>query len=157
MHQRHGLRRLAGLFEDFLLVLKGVDQDAAGYRKVAEDKFVALLGDRGGLAGIECADQTLGAFVDHLFGLGTGDLHVRFRVAAHDLKVRHADVLEDAAGDVDTALAILADAGKNARTRQQHADFQRGALTADDVERRGAGKNAGGTETSGEGAAGHAR
>ena len=68
-----------------------------------------------------------------------------------------AEVLEDAGGDLDAALAILADAGLHARARQQHADLQLGALRAHDIERRGAGDEARGAEPGGEAAARQAR
>ena len=58
-----------------------------------------------------------------------------------------AKLLEDAGRDVDAALAVLADAGLDARTRQQHADLQGGALRAQDRRRgdeRGCGGGAGG-------------
>jgi hypothetical protein len=45
-----------------------------------------------------------------------------------------AEVLEDAGGDLDAALAVLADAGLHARAGQQHADLQAGALGAADTE-----------------------
>ena len=38
---------------------------------------------------------------------------------------RQAEVLEDGRGDVDAALAVLADAGLEAGARQQHADLER--------------------------------
>ena len=49
-----------------------------------------------------------------------------------------------AVGDIDAALAVLADAGLVAGARQQHADFEGGALRAHDIERRGAGQKPGG-------------
>jgi hypothetical protein len=115
------------------------------------------LRDRGRLAGIERANQKLGTFVDQLFGLRAGDLDVRLGVGIHDLKAGLTDILENAGCDIDAALAILADEGLNARTRQQHTDFQRRALRPADVERRGTGNDACGAETGGEGAARDAR
>ena len=120
----------------------------------------ALLGDlrdRGRLTGIERADQKLGAFVDQLLGLRASDLNVGLGVAVHDLQRWQARILEQAGSDVDAALAILTDAGLEARTRQQHADLQRRALRAPDAERRGAGDDTGGTKTDREGAARDAR
>ena len=59
--------------------------------------------------------------------------------------------------DVDAALAVLADAGLGARARQQHADLERSALRADDVEGRGAREDRGGAGAGRERAARHCR
>ncbi len=141
-----GLRRGADLGEDFLLVDEGVAQDHAGGREIAEHELVALLGDRrgggdvddegdalllgdlgdgGALPGVEGADQQLRALADQLLGARAGDLDVGFGVGVHDLERRQTEVLEEAGGDIDAALAILADTGLEAGARQQHADFER--------------------------------
>ena len=49
--------------------------------------------------------------------------------------------------DIDAALAVLGDAGLEPGARQQHADFETGALRAHDVEGRGAGDKSCGTKT----------
>ena len=46
------------------------------------------LRDRGGLAGIEGADQKLRAVADQLLGAGAGDVDVGLGVAVHDLECR---------------------------------------------------------------------
>ena len=161
VHEHHRLRRRAGGLEDLLLVGEGVAEDHRRGREVAEHELVALLGDRRGggdvddegdalllghlgdrrgLAGVEGADQQLRALADQPLGARARDLDVGFGVAVHDGEVRQAQVLEDAGGDLDAALAVLADAGLHARARQQHADLQGRALRAADAERRGAGE-----------------
>ena len=177
MHEHHRLRRLAGSLEHFLLVGEGVAQDHRRGREIAEHELVALLGDRrrrrdvddernalllghlgdrGALAGIEGADQELRAVVDQFLGARARHLHVGLGVGIHDRELGQAELLEDARRDLDAALAVLADAGLRARARQQHADLQRPALRASDVERRGAGEQSGGADTGGEAAAGNA-
>ena len=106
-------------------------------REIAEDELVALLGDRrrggdvddegdalllgdlgdgGGLAGVEGADQQLRAVADQLLGAGAGHLDVGFGVGVHDLQRRQPEILEEPGGDVDAALAVLADAGLRRRS-----------------------------------------
>ena len=100
-----------------------------GRRGDIDDERNALLlgdlGDRGGLAGIEGADQKLRAVADQLFGAGARGVDVRFGVGVHDRELGQAQRLQDRGRDVDAALAVLADAGLQARARQQHADLQR--------------------------------
>src|SRR6185312_10160158 len=133
-------------------------QDRDGRREVAEDELVALLGDRRcgsdiddegdalllgdlgdcrGLPGIEGADEKLYALADQLLGTRTRDVDFRFGISVDDLQRWIAEILENAGGDVDAALAVLTDAGLVARPRQEHADLQRPALRAHDVERSG--------------------
>ena len=152
----------AGGLEDFLLVGEGVVQDHRRGREVAEHELVALLGDRrggrdvdderdalllgdlrdrGALAGVERADQKLRAIGDQLLGARARHLDVGLGVGVHDLQVGQADVLQDRTGQFDAAEAVLSDAGLDAGARQQHADFQRAALRANDRWRR---KNGGG-------------
>ena len=154
--------------EDFLLVGEGVAQDHPGRREIPEYELVALLGDRrrrgdiddernafllgdlgdgGGLAGIEGADQELRAFADQLLGAGARGVDVRFGVGVHDREVGQTQRLQDRRSDVDAALAILPDAGLQAGARQQHADFQRAALGAQYGRR---GKRGGGRGSAGE-------
>ena len=104
------------------------------------------LGDRRALAGVEGADEQLRALADQPLGARARDLDVGLGVGVHDGEVGQAEVLEDAGGDVDAALAVLADAGLHAGARQQHADLQRRALRAADAERSGAGKQSGGAD-----------
>ena len=132
MQEYRGLRRSAGDGEDFLLIDEGIAQDHPGGREVAEDELVTLLGDRrrrgnvddeghalllgdlrnsAGLAGVERTDQHLCAFADQLLGARAGDVDIGFGVGVDDLERRQAHVLEDAGGDIDAALAVLADAG----------------------------------------------
>ena len=111
------------------------------------------LGDGGGLAGIEGADEKLRALADQLLGAGAGGVDVGFGVAIHDAEFRETHRFEDCRGDVDAALAVLADASLQARTRQQDADLERAARRAHDVERRTAGEETCGAEAGGEGAA----
>ena len=96
MHEDRRLWRHTGAVEDVLLVGERVVGNHPHCRKVPEHEFVALLGDvgrrsdidderhaflfgdlgnRGGLAGIECADQELRAFANKLFSV----LHARYR------------------------------------------------------------------------------
>ena len=124
--------------------------------EIPEDEFVALLGDfrrrgdiddernallfgdlgdRGGLAGIEGADQELGAVADQLFGVFARGVDVRFGVAVHDRQIRQAERFEDRGGDVDAALAVLADARFKTGPRQQHADLERSTLCTHDSRR----------------------
>ena len=95
--------------EDLLLVGEGVAEDHRRGREIAEHELVALLGDRrrgrdvddernalllgdlrdrGGLAGIEGADQELRAVVDQLLGARARDLDVGLGVGVHDLRGR---------------------------------------------------------------------
>ena len=78
-------------------------------------------------------------------------------VAVHDGEIGQAHRFEDPRRDIDAALAILADAGLQAGTRQQHADLERAALGAHDVERRDAGHQTGGPDAGGKSAACEAR
>ncbi len=164
--------------EHFLLIGEGVAQDHRRGREVAEHELVALLGDRrgggdvddegnalllghlrdrGALAGIEGADQELRAVADQLLGARARDFDVGLGVGIHDLQARgRPRSLRMPAGDVDAALAVLADAGLHAGARQQHADLQRRALRAHDVEGRGAGDDCG-ADAGAEAAAGDAR
>ena len=82
------------------------------------------------LAGIEGADQELGAVVDQLLGARARHLDVGLGVGVHDRELGQAEILEDRRRDLDAALAVLPDAGLRARARQQHADLQRPALRA---------------------------
>ena len=153
---------MPALGEDFLLVGEGVAQDHRRGREVAEHELVALLGDRrrggdvddegnalllgdlrdrGALAGVEGADQKLRAVGDQLLGARARDLDVGLGVGVHDLQVGQAEVLEDRTGELDAAVAVLADAGLRAGARQQHADLERAALRAHD---RGRGERGGG-------------
>ena len=177
MHEHDRLGRLAGDLEHFLLVGEGVAEDHRRGREIAEHELVALLGDRRGggdvdderdalllghlgnrrgLAGIEGADQELGAVVDQLLGAGARDLHVGLGVGVHDRELGQAELLEDRRRDLDAALAVLADARLRARARQQDADLERAALRAQDVERRGAREQSGGADGGRDGAAGDA-
>ena len=175
MHEHGRLRRLARGRENFLLILEGIAEDHRRGREVAEHELVALLGDRrrggdvddvgnafllgdlgdrGALAGVEGADQKLSAVADHLLGARAGDIDLGFGVAVHDLKLGQAELLEQPGGDIDAALAILADAGLIARARQQHADFKRrrrrrgtmlnGAMPAVNLRRRARRRRCGG-------------
>src|SRR5690606_13273069 len=76
-------------------------------------------------------------------------------VAVHDLEAREPELFQNARGDIDAAVAVLADAGLVARAGQQHADLERCALRTADAERCGAGKQAG-SRAGREGPAGHA-
>ena len=114
------------------------------------------LGDGGGLAGIEGADQKLGAVADHLFRPGAGGIDIRFGVDADDSELGQAERFEDRRRHIDAALTVLADAGLEAGPRQQHADLQWAALGAHDVERRHAGNECGGTGARGKSATGNA-
>ena len=127
---------------------------------VDDQRDALLLGDLGdgrGLAGIEGADEKLGTVADQLLGARAGGVDARFGVAAHDLEIGIAEILEDRTGDIDAALAILADAGHVAGTRQDDADLERTAGGADDRERCRAGDQTKGTGARGKGAAGDAR
>ena len=156
MQEHHRLRRRAGSLEDLLLVGEGIGEDHPRRREVAEHELVALLGDRRGgsdiddvgdalllghlgdrraLAGVEGAHQQLRALADQPLGARAGHLDVGLRVGIHDGEIRQPQALEDARGDVDPALAVLADAGLHARARQQHADLQGGTLGAPDAGR----------------------
>ena len=105
------------------------------------------LGDRGRLAGIEGADQELRSVADQLFGAGARGVDVRFGIGVHDREIGQAERLQDRGGDVDAALAILADTGLQAGARQQHADLQRAALGA---HHRRCGEHGGGRGGAGE-------
>ncbi len=145
MHEDGGLRRLARRLEEALHPLQPVGHQHRAGRKVAEDEFVALLGDLGlradiddaghalllgdlgdrrGGAGFEGADDDVGAVADHLLGLGARDVGARFGVDVHQLH-RHAHVGEDRHGEVAAALAGLADEGEEAGARQEDADLDR--------------------------------
>ena len=116
-------------------------------RDIDDERDTLLFGDlrhRRGLAGIEGADQKLGAVVDQLFGVLAGGVDVRLGVAVDDRQLRHAERLENAGRDVDAALAVLADSGLEAGARQYHADFQRAALGAQDGGRGDSGGGGGG-------------
>ena len=144
-------------------------------REIAEHELVALLGDRRRSGDID--DERNALLLGHLRDGGASDRSrrrrpeaARPRRSAFSARARatstldsvsafmicsggRPQVLENAGGDIDAALAVLADAGLEARARQQHADFERRALRAADVERRGAGDKArlrqAGTETCG--------
>ena len=73
-------------------------------------------------------------------------------VDADDSEFGHAQRFEDRRRDIDAELTILADAGLQAGTRQQHADLERAALGAHDIERRDAGNECGGTGAGGKSA-----
>ena len=92
---------------------------------------------------------------DQLLGARTRHVDVGLGVGVHDLKLGQAQFLEDRRRDVDAALAVLADAGLRARTRQQDADLQRSALRAHDIERSGACDERGGAGARCERAARH--
>ena len=100
VHEHRRLRRRAGDLEHFLLAVELVAEQHLHRREVADHELVALLGDFGGagdiddernalllgdlgdrrgLAGIEGADQKLGAVVDQLFGVLAGGVDVRTR------------------------------------------------------------------------------
>ena len=178
MHKHDRLRRSASGGENFLLIIEGVADDHRPGREIPEHELVALLGDLrrsgdiddernalllgdlgdgGGLPGIEGADQELGAVADQLFRSRARCLHVRLGVAVHDREIGQAHRFEDPRRDIDAALAILADAGLQAGTRQQHADLERAALGAHDIERRDAGHQTGGADAGGKSAACEAR
>ena len=102
--------------------------------------------------------QHVAAIGDQPLGAGARGIDVGFEIDDDDLdRLGIADLLEQRRGDVGAALAGLADTGLDARQRKDHADLQRSALRAYDVERRGAGEQSGGACTSGEAAAGDAR
>ena len=105
------------------------------------------LGDRGGLAGIEGADQELRTFADQFLGARAGGVDVRLGVGVHDREIGQAERLQDRGGNVDAALAILSDTGLQARARQQDADLQRAALGA---RHRRCGEHGGGRGSAGE-------
>ena len=90
-----------------------------GRRGDIDDERDALLlgdlGDRGGLAGVEGADQELRAVADELFGARARGIDVRFGVGVHDRELRQAERLEDRRRNIDAALTILADAGLRSR------------------------------------------
>ena len=97
--------------------------------------------------------KSLGAVADQLLGAGARGIDVRFGIAVNDGEFRQAKRLEDRRRDIDAALAILADAGLVAGTRQNHANLQRAALGAHDIERRGSGNECGRSGAGGKGAA----
>ena len=175
MHEYHRFRRHPGRVEQFLLIGEGVAEDHRRGGEISEDEFVALLGDRGrrgdvdnernafllgdlrdrrGLAGIEGADQKLGAVVDQLLGPRPRNLHVGLSVGVHDRELGQDELLEDRGRELDPALAILPDACLRSRARQQNADLQRPTLGASEVERRGRSKQSGGARAGGEAASG---
>ena len=165
VHEHDRLRRRTGGGEHLLLVREGIAQDHRRGREIPEHELVTLLGDRRRrgdiddqrnafllgdlgdrrrLAGIEGADQELRAVADHLFSARAGGIDIRFGVDVHDRELGQAERLEDRRRNIDAELTSLADAGLQAGTRQQHADLQRAALGAHDIERRDAGNKCGG-------------
>jgi hypothetical protein len=176
VHERHRLRRRPARREHLLLVAEGIAEDHRRGREVAEHELVALLGDgRGGgdvdhqgdalllghlgdrrrLPGVEGADEQLCALADQPLGAGTRHIRTGFGVAVHDGEVRQPEVLEDAGGDLDAALAVLSDARLHARARQQHADLEARALRAADGEGARAREQAGGADARGKRAPGY--
>src|SRR5262245_18336516 len=155
MHKHDGLRSLTGRHEDRLLIAKGVTEDHSRRGEIAEYEFVALLGDGwcgrdiddegnslllghlgngGGLTRVEGANQQLRTFPDQAIGARACRLDVGFGMPVNDGKARQADVLQDARGDLDAALAILTNACLHTRPRQQDADFEAGAPGPGDSE-----------------------
>ena len=153
MHEHHRLRRRTCGVEDFLLIGERVIQNHRRGGEIAEHKLVALLGDRRGrgdvddvrdallfgdlrdgtaLARVEGTDQKLRAVCDQFLGARARNVDIGLCVGVHDLQFGQPNVLKDRTGQLDAAEAILPDAGLIARARQQHADFERSALRAQD-------------------------
>src|SRR5581483_6270843 len=156
-------RRVAADFKQFLLDGKSIAKNHRRGRKIPEYELLAFigewrssgdiddewdafllgnLGDCRALARVECADEQLRAVADQLFRPRARDLDLGLGVGIDDVQRRHPEFLQDAVGDIDAALAILADPGLNARAGQQHADLQSSALRANDVERCGSSHDA---------------
>ena len=143
----------AGDLEDLLLRQESVTHEHRRGREIPEHELVALLGDirsagniddernalllgdlrnRGGLPGIECADQKLRTVTDQFFGMLARGIDIQFGIAVHDSEFRQTQGLQNAAGNIDAALAILPDTSLEAGAWQQHADLQGPALRAQD-------------------------
>src|SRR5262249_23498533 len=146
--------------EQLLLIGEGVAEDHRGSGKIPEYEFVALfsdrgrrgdvddkgnalllgdLRDRGGLTGIERANQKLRTVVDQFFSARPRHLHVGLGVGVHDRKLGQSKLLEDRRRQLDPALTVLTDPRLGARARQKNADLQRSTLRTREVDRRAAG------------------
>ncbi len=104
------------------------------------------LGDGGGLAGVERADEELRALGDQALGARARDVDVRLGIAVHDVEAGQAELGQHLGRDLDAAMAILADARLHARARQEHAHAQPLRLRTHDAERRECGSDARGSE-----------
>jgi hypothetical protein len=85
----------------------------------------------------------LRTIADQFLRARAGDIYARLGIAIHDLKRRHAEIIEDPGSNIDAALAVLANAGLRARAWEKHTHFQGGTLGAQNIERAHARENAG--------------
>ena len=157
VHEHRGARHGVGGLEQLADQRQAVAHDVGRGLEVAEYELVALLGDlrrgrdvdherhaallgdlgdRGGGAGVERADQHVGAFLDQALGAGARGVDVGLEVGVHQLDVDAEHLLDHARREVGALLARLADEAEVARARQDHADLQLLRLRADDAERR---------------------
>ena len=132
-------RRRREIAHDELVALLG---DLRRGGDVDDERDAALLGDLGdgdGLAGVEGADQHVGAGIDRLLGLGARDVGLGLGVVVHDVELhRQLHVGEHVVGDVGAAAAGLADLRLDAGGRQQQADLEVGGrLRRGEAQRQG--------------------
>ena len=103
---------------------------------VDHERHAALLGDlrdRGSGAGVERADQHVGAFLDQALGAGSGRINVGLKICIHQLEIDAEHFLDDARREICALLARLADEAEVARARQDDADLELLALCLDDA------------------------
>ena len=144
VHEHRGARHGVGRLEQVADQRQAVAHDVVRGLEVAEHELVALLGDlrrggdvdherhaallgdlgdRGGGAGVERADQHVGAFLDQPLGAGARGVDVGLEVGVHQLDVDAEHLLDHARREVGALLAGLADEAEVARARQDHADL----------------------------------
>jgi hypothetical protein len=144
MHENYALGRTADDPKKLVLVFEGIAKDHWRSGKIAKYELVTLLGNvgrcrnidnerdalllgdlrnRGGLTGIERADQKLRTIIDELLGALARDVDIGFRVGVHHREFRQAQRFENARRDFDPALTVLTDAGFEPRPRQQDANL----------------------------------
>src|SRR5260370_20019064 len=111
MHENNGLGRTADDPEKLELMFEGVAKDHWRSEKIAKYELVTLLGNvgrcrnidnerdalllgdlrnRGGLTGIERADQKLRTIIDEFLGALARDVHIGFGIGIHHRELRQA-------------------------------------------------------------------
>ena len=129
VHEHRGARHRVRRLEQLADQVEAVAHDVARGLEVAEHVPIALLGDlrrgvvdherhaallghlrdRRGGAGVERADQHVGALLDQALGAGARGVDVGLGVGVHQLDVDAEHLLDHAGGEVGALLARLAD------------------------------------------------
>jgi hypothetical protein len=131
---RHGIGRLEQVAEQRQAVLHDLGRglEVAEHERVAllgelrrggdvdDERHPALLGDlrdRGGLAGVEGADQYVRTLLNQPLSARARHIHVRLVVSAHDLDVHAKHFLDDARREIGALLTRPTDEALHARSR----------------------------------------